>query len=507
MKLKSFKVLLLTSFLLIGLSFFHNAGEAEDGKDSPFVVPKTWDTEAMSTLEVPLAEATASPIHAPADYYYSVPERRIFKTYPVYVPDKEPPGYMERLEQAEPEIIFDPVRLKTEEDWIKAGEAVFNAPTVYVPPTFIRDEAWLKKVGLPVGKDGIVPFYKYAIRRNARVEVGMFSCSFCHTRVMQDGTIISGAQGNIPLGLIDGLDIRESAAEAKVPKLFLKEVRLGSLDIYSVPWLKPDPQARLGEMSIDEIASLHEAIPPGVQARFGTSVFHPVVVPDLIGVKDRRYLDRTGNVRHRNIGDLMRYAALNQGFAFLDRFGEYTPAREFPPADMMVRYSDAQLYALALYIYSLKPPPNPNKLDKLAERGQQVFNRQGCALCHTPPLYTNNKLTPASGFNVPADHLKKYDIIQTSVGTDPNLTLTTRRGTGYYKVPSLKGVWYRGPFEHNGSVASLEDWFDPRRLKEDYVPTGFRGFKAKTRAVKGHKFGLNISEGDRKALIAFLKTL
>ncbi len=35
-----------------------------------------------------------------------------------------------------------------------------------------------------------------------------------------------------------------------------------------------------------------------------------------------------------------------------------------------------------------------------------------------------------------------------SVGTDPFLALKTRRGTGYYKVPSLKGVWYRGPFEH-----------------------------------------------------------
>ena len=51
--------------------------------------------------------------------------------------------------------------------------------------------------------------------------------------------------------------------------------------------------------------------------------------------------------------------------------------------------------------------------------------------------------------------------------------MTTRRGTGYYKIPSLKGVWYRGPFEHNGSVATLEDWFDPARLRDDYVPTGF----------------------------------
>ena len=171
------------------------------------------------------------------------------------------------------------------------------------------------------------------------------------------------------------------------------------------------------------------------------------------------------------------------------------------------RYSDEQLYALALYLYSLKAPLNPNRVDALAERGQQVFGRSGCATCHTPPLYTNNKLTPAEGFSIPSQDLHNDDVLLQSVGTDPGLALRTRRGTGYYKVPSLKGVWYRGPFEHNGSVATLEDWFDPARLRDDYVPTGFRGYGVTTRAVKGHPFGLDLSPDDRRALIAFLKTL
>jgi CxxC motif-containing protein (DUF1111 family) len=150
---------------------------------------------------------------------------------------------------------------------------------------------------------------------------------------------------------------------------------------------------------------------------------------------------------------------------------------------------------------------NPNKLDRLTRQGEKVFDREGCAGCHTPPLYTNNKLSPVDGFAVPEAHRTKYDILWTSVGTDPRLALQARRGTGYYKVPSLRGVWYRGPFEHNGSVATLEDWFDPRRLREDYVPTGFRGADVKTRAVKGHPSGLDLSASDKKALIAFLKTL
>jgi cytochrome c peroxidase len=97
--------------------------------------------------------------------------------------------------------------------------------------------------------------------------------------------------------------------------------------------------------------------------------------------------------------------------------------------------------------------------------------------------------------------------MQVKLGLDPGLALKTRKGTGYYKVPSLKGVWYRGPLEHSGSIATLEDWFDPNRLKDDYVPTGWNPPGVKARAIPGHRFGLNLSPEDKRALIAFLKTL
>lgn len=128
-------------------------------------------------------------------------------------------------------------------------------------------------------------------------------------------------------------------------------------------------------------------------------------------------------------------------------------------------------------------------------------------MCHTPPLYTSNKLTLAEGFTPPPGTEQKHEILPVSVGTDPNLALKTRRGTSYYKVPSLKGVWYRGMFGHGGWCGTLEDWFDPRRVRDDYVPTGFKPYGTKTYAVKGHPFGLALSADDRKALIAFLKTL
>jgi hypothetical protein len=427
----------------------------------------------------------------------------LYKTYTVYAPGKEPPGYMDWLKQQEPDLIpFDVSKLKTEEDWIKAGEIIFDAAVTinrHSSVDEVRSPAFYEKTGLPVAKDGSIPFYRYVVTKKGEVSLGEFSCGMCHTRVMSDGSIIKGAQGNFPFDRIMAFGYR---ARYKV-----EWARNVTLILSDTPWLDPNPHARLKEMSLDEIASVHEAIPPGAVTRFGSSVFFPPQVPDLIGLKDRHYFDHTGLVQHRTIGDLMRYSAIVQGADVLDQFGQFRPLGRAPDPATLERYSDEQLYALALYLYSLKPPPNPNKFDSLAERGQKVFERQGCGGCHTPPLYTSNKLTPVDGFRVPEDHLKKFDILPVSVGTDPNLALNTRRGTGYYKVPSLKGVWYRGPFEHNGSVASLEDWFDPRRTKSDYVPTGFRGFGVKTRAVKGHLFGLDLSAEDRKALIAFLKTL
>src|SRR5438552_5500804 len=476
-------------------------------------IPKTWDDEAVASLEMPLADHRYSPVHVSSDYYYRMPVRPIYKSYPIYPPGKEPPGYMEWLKQQEPEIVFDIAKLKTESDWIRAGELVFNAPIVYQPASSspFLDPRFYEQAAVPVAKDGTVPFRRYVIRKKGFVEVGGTSCAECHTRVLPDGSIVSGAQGNFPNVQLVAFRGRRRAAQAgdQEKQAMLAEMHREETVRHGAPWMQPDPAEQF--TSVDETIAALEAVPPGVFVREGTSVRYAVVAADLIGVKDRRYLDRTGLVRQRSIGDLMRYAALNQDTQLLGRYGEFIPGgkdfRELPDPTTKSRYSDEQLYALALYIYSLKPPPNPNKFDALARRGQRVFQREGCAGCHTPPLYTSHKLTPADGFTIPDDHRQKFDIEERSVDTDSSSALRTRRGTGYYKVPMLKGVWYRGPFQHNGAVATLEDWFDPRRLRNDYVPTGYRAYGVKTQAVRGHPFGLDLTADDRRALIAFLRSL
>jgi hypothetical protein len=62
-------------------------------------------------------------------------------------------------------------------------------------------------------------------------------------------------------------------------------------------------------------------------------------------------------------------------------------------------------------------------------------------------------------------------------------------------------------FPHDGACATLDDWFDPKRLRDDYVPTGFKGYRVEKRAVNGHEYGLSLSAEDKAALLAFLRTL
>ena len=490
-----------------GLLLF-SSSLGQERKINGSVIPKTWDSQAIEAFQMQVADPKVSTKLISSAYYYSIPVRPIYKSYDVYRPDREPRGYMDELKRKEPQVIFDSSKLKSEADWTKAGEIVFDAPIEFVDDgtlySEIRGMDWFVKNKVPVTNDGVMPFMRWVVREKGKVELGILSCAQCHTRLMPDGKIIKGAQGNFPDDRAFGYELRIAEAKSNNKDGALKKFRSGIRRSYGAPWIKDDASAQADQMSFSDLVSVLEAIPPGSCARQGTSLFYPAVIPDLIGVKDRLYLDSTGLGRQRSIGDMMRYAAINQGADALTLYDQFRPEGELPDASTQSRYSDEQLYALSLYIYSLKPPDNPNKFTDLARKGYEVFMTEACDVCHTPPLYTNNKLLPVDGFK--ADP-RNSDVLNIPINTDPNLAVKTRRGTGYYKVPSLKGVWYRGPFEHNGSVATLEDWFDIRRLQDDYVPTGFRGFGVTTRAVKGHEFGLTLTLEERAALIEFLRTL
>ncbi len=255
-------------------------------------------------------------------------------------------------------------------------------------PTGLPPAGWCSE--LPIDVDGPMPFARWVVREKGEVELGNTACALCHTRVTPDGATIEGAQGNLPFDQIFADDIPN--IPPPVMPLVL-QVPVGA------PW-DVEGSARLRGMSIAELQQAWATVPPGVIARQGTSLFAPPAVPDLSGIEDRRYLDKTGLGRHRGIADVMRYAAMSQTLDVLGGYGGFVP--------------DA-----------------------------------------------------ADG--------------------------RTRAGPG------------RSGF--SGANDRYSGWFDARRLRDHYVPTGFKGAGTATRAVRGHPFGMMLSAEDKAALIAFLKTL
>src|SRR5689334_18813308 len=121
----NFKFSLLVLCLLLLVASCHKQQPKSDSG------PKMWDDAALSSLDLPLADPSIKLQHGSAADYYRIPQRRIWKSYPVYAPGHEPPGYIEDLEQREPEVAFDASQFKSDEDWIKGGELVFDAPITH----------------------------------------------------------------------------------------------------------------------------------------------------------------------------------------------------------------------------------------------------------------------------------------------------------------------------------------------------------------------------------------
>src|SRR5690242_15208521 len=190
-------IILIAGVMLSGPGLFSAA---------PRAVPKTWDDHEMEALELPLPDRVSPRKHVRAEFYYRLPVRTIYKSYPIYAPGHEPSGYMDWLQARQPEILWDETEqsppLSTEADWIRAGALVFDAPAGYgvgnnlgFTVGDVRNPAWYTATGMPIAGDGTMPFARYVIREKGNVEVGRLACGMCHTRLMPDGTLLKGAQG------------------------------------------------------------------------------------------------------------------------------------------------------------------------------------------------------------------------------------------------------------------------------------------------------------------------
>jgi len=186
--------------------FFPGAAQPQDASKSFHpAIPRTRDDADIRTLEVPLAHAEASPVHVTSSYYYRIPVRPIYKSYPVYEPSHEPKGYWKWLQNREPVILWDDSghrpQLHTEADWIKAGELVVEAPISFDTEDFlpeVRDSEAYSAIGISLTREGVNPFVHWVVRKKGTVELGFADCAECHSRLMpRTGDQIGSAWGAV----------------------------------------------------------------------------------------------------------------------------------------------------------------------------------------------------------------------------------------------------------------------------------------------------------------------
>jgi len=496
---------------LMGALFVLVPAWAQDTKTK---APRIWDDAALKDWAVSVRNMR--PKHYSSAEYYAAPADNL-RSYPVYHPDREPAGYLDSLRKRGPEPLIELGKARTKAEWIKEGARVWDEFDLLQVRTsdfrvidYVRSPEAIKKYPLRTTKDGQLFDFRWVVDKGGNLQLSVRECSACHTRVTRDGSVISGSQGNFPPPPAAPM-FNFMFSVFSLPKEPGEDPASPGESVYSqwgVPWFPDDIHLRLKSMSPPEVQGLIDADAPGTIARFNGSPYFTTKMPSLIGVRHSRYLDATGTHRNRGPEDIARYAAL----VTVADDGAIGPHKFFTEYQrrIRIRYSDDALYALGMFIYyGLEEPKNPNQPDDLSRRGQKVFSSTGCVACHTPPNYTNGMLISVDGFTPPDDEeTKSLHIMRgVRVGTNPGGAMLTRKATGYYKVPSLLGLWHRELIEHSGSIGSLDDWFDRKRLSEDYVPSGWKGPGVKNRAVPGHEFGLDLPADDKRALVAFLKTL
>jgi mono/diheme cytochrome c family protein len=242
-------------------------------------------------------------------------------------------------------------------------------------------------------------------------------------------------------------------------------------DLQIVPGA-PNAELDLGRLAVDAgAASGQDAMllwGPGRLDVSSASGLEPVKIPDLRAVRFVKNLQTDATVVQNNVTSL----AIRIETLIIKSHNQVLR----PPREISL--------GLAVYLWSLSddlPLRSPASEDEL--RGEQSFAAT-CAGCHVPPGYAGSPVT-----------------IET-VGTDPIAGRSEERGTGQYRVPSLRGVSTRGPLLHDGSLRGLEPMFDPTRVTDGYA-NGRLG----PGPVQGHRFGLDLGAADRAALVAFVRTL
>lgn len=175
---------------------------------------------------------------------------------------------------------------------------------------------------------------------------------------------------------------------------------------------------------------------------------NPVAIPDLRATRHQRRLHYSGNLFNR----LEALAVRTETLLITARANRVRPPREIA-------------WAIAYYVWSLGEP------ERLAPAPSPLF-AEHCGRCHASATGAGELVSAAE------------------VGTDDAATRSSVRGTGGYRVPSLRGVSQRTRLTHLGWPITLAELLDPGRGA----------------ALRGHEFGFELSTEQRAGLVRELET-
>ena len=209
------------------------------------------------------------------------------------------------------------------------------------------------------------------------------------------------------------------------------------------------------------------------------------------------------------------------------------------PRDAIVPWpSDARLDPMIAFMSQLEPPSAPPQDAAAIAMGRAIYEREGCDGCHHvddpaalgvvtyDTAMDGRERLPGEDPDFPRGSIRTSRLHRVLIegddggggGPDEGLAdlfqfitrngLSTRLSDGY-RAADLRMLWYTAPYLHNGSVPTLEDLLRPAAER----PTTFmRGdFLVDTTAPgndnAGHEFGTAITEEERTALAAYLRSL
>ncbi|APR77852.1 Hypothetical protein A7982_03199 [Minicystis rosea] len=287
------------------------------------------------------------------------------------------------------------------------------------------------------------------------------------------------------------------------------------------------------------------------------SLLTPLAEQKALGLGPGRFNAESGDYPYVVAADFPPYFTLSQrthmnylGTGANVRTEAYFAIYSFgagSPNDMTAKVpfpAEERVDAFLAFFGAFAPPAGPALDSTLVAKGKTVFETAKCGSCHHPEDIGLDDVIPYDKDPSGKDRIPGEDpafpkgsirtdilhrvLVDDSVGPDAGAPGDAGTDDGYadliafiishhlsvgqtdgYRTSDLRGLWATAPYLHNGAVPTLEDLLTP--AAERPVSWMRDGFLVDTTALgnsnQGHEFGVTLSDADKQALIAYLKSL